>query len=223
MRAEQLRVWFAPEDIKGGEKLHEQIERAIQMHDRLLLVLSEGSIQSEWVQHELRRARRAEIQGQRRKLFPIRLIDFNVLQDWECMDSRTGSDLAEEVRQYFIPDFSDWKNHDAFELAFARLLRDLKATEAPPAPAPQLAQPHAPASKTTTLRPAEMIQQRGYLATHRRMLASYLQRLGILTTAHAPPELAHGIALARANIARVKAILRASGAQVADHPDDVAD
>jgi hypothetical protein len=37
MRAEQLRVWFAPEDIKGGEKLHEQIERAIQLHDRLLL------------------------------------------------------------------------------------------------------------------------------------------------------------------------------------------
>jgi hypothetical protein len=34
MQAAHLRVWFAPEDIKGGEKLHEQIERAIQMHDR---------------------------------------------------------------------------------------------------------------------------------------------------------------------------------------------
>jgi hypothetical protein len=136
MQAAHLRVWFAPEDIKGGEKLHEQIERAIQMHDRLLLVLSEESIHSAWVQQELRRARRAEIQSQRRKLFPIRLLDFEALQDWECPDSRTGSDLAEEVRQYFIPDFSDWKQHDAFEDAFTRLLRDLKATDAPPAPAP---------------------------------------------------------------------------------------
>jgi hypothetical protein len=29
MRDEHLRVWFAPEDIKGGQKLYEQIEQAI--------------------------------------------------------------------------------------------------------------------------------------------------------------------------------------------------
>jgi hypothetical protein len=33
------------------------------------------------------------------------------------------------VRQYFIPDFSNWKNHDAFEQAFDRRRRDLKAEE----------------------------------------------------------------------------------------------
>ena len=38
---------------------------------------------------------------------------------WECLDSDTGEDLAEEVRKYHIPDFSHWKNHDAFEAAFA--------------------------------------------------------------------------------------------------------
>lgn len=222
MRAEQLRVWFAPEDIKGGEKLHEQIERAIQMHDRLLLVLSEQSIQSVWVQQELRRARRAEIQSQRRKLFPIRLLDFEALEDWECIDSRTGSDLAEEVRQYFIPDFSDWKQHDAFERAFARLLRDLKATDAPPAPAPQPAPPQAPTAKAATLSAEEIAGQQTLLATHRRTLAHELQRLAMLTTAHAPPGIAHGIDEARANIARVKAILRKSGVSVADHPDDTA-
>jgi hypothetical protein len=35
-------------------------------------------------------------------------------------------DLAAEVREYFIPDFSNWKDHDAFEKAFARLQSDLK-------------------------------------------------------------------------------------------------
>ena len=45
------------------------------------------------------------------------------------LDPRTGKDLAEEVREYFIPDFSNWKDHDAFEAAFARLLRDLKKAD----------------------------------------------------------------------------------------------
>jgi len=132
MRAANLRVWYAPEDMKGGEKIHEQVDRAIQLHDRLLLVLSEASLQSEWVMTEIRRARRAERKENRRKLFPIRLIPFEALQDWECFDADSGKDLGVEVREYFIPDFSNWKDQDAFEKAFERLLLDLRAEEASP-------------------------------------------------------------------------------------------
>jgi hypothetical protein len=128
MRAAGLRVWFAPEDIKGGEKLDEQIDRAIQVHDRLLLVLSESSLRSKWVEREIRRARNVELKEGRRKLFPIRLASYGALQEWVCLNSTTGEDLAEEVRSYFIPDFSNWKSHGDFEKAFARLLSDLKAS-----------------------------------------------------------------------------------------------
>lgn len=130
MRAAGLRVWFAPEDLKGGDKLMDQLERAIQLHDRLLLVLSDQSIMSEWVMTEIRRAREAERKEKRRKLFPIRLAAFDVLSEWKCPDSKSGQDLAEEVRHYFIPDFSNWRKHDDFEKAFDRLLRDLRAEEA---------------------------------------------------------------------------------------------
>jgi hypothetical protein len=126
MRDEHLRVWFAPEDIKGGQKLYEQIERAIQIHDRLLLILSEHSMQSEWVITEIRNARRVEIEQKRRKLFPIRLVNFDTIRKWKCFDADDGKDLALEVREYFMPDFTNWKNHDAFEEAFERLLRDLR-------------------------------------------------------------------------------------------------
>ena len=129
MRAEHLRVWFAPEDVKGGEKLYEQIDRAIQMHDRLLIVLSEESLKSKWVMTEIRRARRTELREGRRKLFPIRLCSYEQLRDWECLDADSGEDLAVEVRGYFIPDFSNWKDHDAFESAFDKLLKDLRAAE----------------------------------------------------------------------------------------------
>jgi hypothetical protein len=127
MREANMRVWFAPEDLKGGKKLHEQLFEAIQIYDRLLIVLSEHSIQSEWVMTEIRKARETEKKEKRRKLFPIRLTDFETLRDWTCFDADTGKDLAVEVREYFIPDFSNWKNHDAFETAFARLKKDLEA------------------------------------------------------------------------------------------------
>ena len=129
MRAENLRVWFAPEEMKGGKKLHEQIFQAIQVHDRLLLVLSTESMKSEWVMTEIRRAKKVEREQGRRKLFPIRLVNFETIQNWECFDADSGKDLAAEVRGYYIPDFSNWKDHDSFEREFAKLLRDLKATE----------------------------------------------------------------------------------------------
>ena len=128
MQRAGLTVFFAPEDMKGGDYFFEQIERAIQLHDRLLLVLSEDSIQSKWVEREIRKTRKIERAEKRRKLFPITLTDYATLKKWECLDSDTGEDLAEEVRKYHIPDFSNWKNPAAFARAFARLEKDLRTS-----------------------------------------------------------------------------------------------
>ena len=127
MRDKGLRVWFAPEDMQAGRKMHEQVDEAIRLYDKLLLVLSEHSVGSKWVRDEIRRARRAEVREGRRKLFPIRLMDYGSLERWESFYADLAEDVAEEVREYFIPDFSGWKDHDAFEAGFARLLKDLKS------------------------------------------------------------------------------------------------
>jgi hypothetical protein len=38
--------------------------------------------------------------------------------------------LACEIREYYIPgDFQNWKDHDAFEAAFTKLLSALRASE----------------------------------------------------------------------------------------------
>ena len=47
--------------------------------------------------------------------------------NWKNFDTNTGKDSGREIREYFIPDFSNWKNHSAYTAAFERLLRDLKA------------------------------------------------------------------------------------------------
>lgn len=129
LREAKARVWFAPVDIKSGEKIYDQIQRAIQMHERLLLVLSEQSLKSNWVETEIRKAIEVEKRENRRKLFPIRLTDYETLKKWRCFDADSGRDLAVEVREYFIPDFSNWEDHDSFEAAFEKLLRDLQLEE----------------------------------------------------------------------------------------------
>jgi hypothetical protein len=83
MQQDHLRVWYAPEDMKAGRKLHEQIDEAIWIFDKLVLVLSAESIQSEWVMTEIRKARKAELRDKRRKLFPFAW--------WSGTRSATGS------------------------------------------------------------------------------------------------------------------------------------
>jgi len=62
------------------------------------------------------------------------LVDFETLRDWECFDAHTGKDSAREIREFFIPDFSNWKDHDSYRQALERLLKDLRAeTDPPPA------------------------------------------------------------------------------------------
>ena len=129
LQAKGVRCWFAREDMKWGDRIHDQIDRAIQVHDRVLMLLSEASMTSKWVETEIRKAFAKEKREARRVLFPISLVPFEEIRAWECFDSDTGEDLARKVRQYFIPpDFSKWKDHDSYTKAFQRLVRDLKAS-----------------------------------------------------------------------------------------------
>lgn len=121
-----VRCWFAPHDMQGGKKTYEQIDEAIRLYDRLLLILSEHSINSEWVRVEIAKARKRESTEKRRMLFPLRLVDFEKLLNWDCFDADRGTDSAAEIRQYFIPDFSDWKNYKTYQKTLAALRRDLK-------------------------------------------------------------------------------------------------
>jgi hypothetical protein len=88
------------------------------LHDRLLLILSPNSIASNCVETEISKARKREERERRRMLFPVRLVEFGVLREWECFDSDRGEDSAREIGEYYIPDFSNWKDHDSYQLEF---------------------------------------------------------------------------------------------------------
>ena len=132
LREKHIRVWYDVEGMRGGKKTHEQIKAAVREYDKLIVVLSEASMQSEWVKTEIHYARQREVEEGRQVLFPIRLTDFETIRQWQAFDADIGKDMAKEIREYFIPDFSRWKVQEEFEKAFARLVQDLGQEEAQP-------------------------------------------------------------------------------------------
>jgi len=122
LQSEGVRCWFAPEDLKWGATIQVGIDASIRKHDKLLLVLSQQSVTNDWVEQEVETALARERDEKRRILFPIRLDD-TVLKT----DSAWAADIR---RTRHIGDFSNWKDHDAYQQAFARLLQDLKVESA---------------------------------------------------------------------------------------------
>jgi hypothetical protein len=129
LRSRGVRVWFAPRNMRGGQLLFDQIDEAIQVHDRLLVLLSEASLKSNWVKTELMRAWRRELTEHRRILFPVLLSPFDRLRLWSCFDADTGTDVAAAVRAYFIPDLCDWSDENRFQAGVRQIIDDLRATD----------------------------------------------------------------------------------------------
>lgn len=122
-----VRCWFAPEDMKAGRKIGRQIDHALHEHDKLLLVLSTDSMKSPWVEYEILRAREREVCDKHRILFPIAIVPYHVIRQWRLFSSDEGRDLAREIREYFIPNFSCWRTDpESYRRSLERLLSDLK-------------------------------------------------------------------------------------------------
>ena len=113
-----VRCWQDTKDMKIGDRMRPAINQAIRVHDKVVLVLSEHSIESDWVESEVEMALEKEREQGRTVLFPIRLDD-SVME--------TDKAWAAEIRRTRnIGDFREWKDHDSYQVAFERVLRDLR-------------------------------------------------------------------------------------------------
>jgi uncharacterized protein YjbI with pentapeptide repeats len=120
LQSKGVRCWFAPHDMHIGDKIRQRIDESIRLHDKLLLVLSEASVTSDWVEHEVEMALAKEHKEKRTVLFPVRL-DMAILE-------REYDGWPALVRQErHIGDFTRWEEHNSYQISFDRLLRDLKA------------------------------------------------------------------------------------------------
>ncbi|HET9282602.1 MAG TPA: toll/interleukin-1 receptor domain-containing protein [Candidatus Angelobacter sp.] len=130
LQQEGVPCWFAPEDLKTGDKFRQRIDEAIRINDKLLVVLSKNSIKSSWVEEEVESALEREQRQNKLVLFPVRLDDavMKTKLAWAASLRRTRH----------IADFVKWQEPEHYQTAFKRLLRDLQgeATKATSAGAP---------------------------------------------------------------------------------------
>jgi hypothetical protein len=118
-----VRCWFAPHDMPIGAKIIDALDEAIRLRDKVLLILSESAIASDWVEDEVTKVFAEERDRKQIMLFPVRLDDV-VLQ--------TPEPWARKLRdQRHIGDFTRWKDHDGYRKSFERLMRDLTVQRTP--------------------------------------------------------------------------------------------
>lgn len=118
LQSKGISCWFAPHDLKVGDKLRTQIYEAMQKQDKLLLILSEYAVTSDWVEREV------ELAFERERQPPDTLVLFPIRLDDAVM--RTNTAWAGDIRRIrFIGDFRQWQNDVAYQHALQRLLRDL--------------------------------------------------------------------------------------------------
>jgi uncharacterized protein YjbI with pentapeptide repeats len=112
-----VRYWRDTHEMKAG-RIEKQIDQAISQNRTVLLVLSENSMRSDWVEHEVRSARGLEKETGRDVLCPVALDD-----SWKS--SRWPERLMEQVKEYNILDFSEWEDESKFGRTFGKLIDGL--------------------------------------------------------------------------------------------------
>ena len=118
MQNHGVRCWFATEDMKIGDPTWDSIYHYIRMREKVLIVLSNNSIASNWVEIEINAALEEENKRKTPILYPICL-------DWSVMNSELAwVDYINKTRNIF--DFSKWQDPDAYRQSLNWLLGDLK-------------------------------------------------------------------------------------------------
>jgi hypothetical protein len=118
LQVKGVRCWSAPDDLKIGDRFRQRIDEAIRLHDKLLLILSKYSVESDCVREEVESRVEREHREKRNLLFPVSLDDAVMETD--------AAWAASIRRQRHIGDFKSRKDHDDYSKGLQRLLRDLR-------------------------------------------------------------------------------------------------
>jgi hypothetical protein len=102
-----------------GGKIVDELDAAIRSRDKMLLILSEHSIESDWVEDEVTTAFEEERSRRQTVLFPIRLDDRVMLTE-EAWAAKLRSSRN-------IGDFRHWRDENAYKGSLDKMMRDLVA------------------------------------------------------------------------------------------------
>jgi len=114
---EGIRFWRDVHHATAG-RLDRIVDRAMRLNPTVLLILSEHSVQSDWVEDEVDRARELEKKLQRDVLCPIALDDAWIRCQW-------SRKLRTQIKKYNILPFTNWEDTATMNRMFRRLVEGL--------------------------------------------------------------------------------------------------
>lgn len=124
LREKGVHCWLAPADLKSGDPFPQYIADAIHHHDKLIVILSTNSIESDWVSHEVEIARKKG-RNVKNVLFPIRLDDA-----YSTSNKASKVKWLNEIKHtVHIGDFRNWTTSGHCEPEFEKLLKALEKDE----------------------------------------------------------------------------------------------
>jgi len=130
LKSSGIRCWFFPNDATWGKDVYKNIDDAITAFDKIIVICSKNSLNSEPVLREIERAIQKEKELRekhtktKRVLFPITIDDY-VYKDWNHY-------LKPDVRRITIGDFRKHEDTDEYNRALDKLKKDLRKDGHPP-------------------------------------------------------------------------------------------
>jgi len=116
-----VRCWLATEKMKRRDRRHKIINSAVNIHDKVIMILSENSVDRDWTESEIETALQKENKEGRAVLLPLVIDDAIKFAGKPC-----GVKMR---RTHRIHDFSMWEDSSEFQEAFSQLLDELNADE----------------------------------------------------------------------------------------------
>ena len=113
-----VKCWFGPESLKMGDNFMDAIGRAIESYDKVLLLLSKDSVNSDWVQSEVEMVMERERSEKKTILIPI-MLDHSIMdtsKSWVKMITRTRH----------IGNFEAWQYAESYQNSMGQLVRGMR-------------------------------------------------------------------------------------------------
>lgn len=117
-----VRCWQDIHDMTAG-RMETQIDRAMRLHPVVLLILSENSVNSDWVESEVRKARELEKELRAKGmpkdvLLPVALDDAWKTCDWPGW-------LRQQMEDYYVVPFEGWEVPAVMDRQFEKVVAGL--------------------------------------------------------------------------------------------------
>jgi Predicted nucleotide-binding protein containing TIR -like domain len=115
-----VRCWLDEKELRPGDNILEQVDRALDARDKILLVVSAAALKSQWVKREIDHALKVEQARHSTILFPL-AVDSAAFE-------RAADSTLRRVQGKLMLDFREWRSAPEYRREFKRLAQALAIT-----------------------------------------------------------------------------------------------